>query len=227
MDDPNEAVRVVKVGGSLFDWPLLPVMLRAWLNEQTSAVNVLIAGGGAPADAVRQAAATFDLDDETSHWLCIDAMGLNSQLLASWLTESIVITTFAELRGLVASSKDQRIVFDSKEFLRAHEFRLPGHVLPHNWSVTSDSIAARLAEVLSAEELVLLKSADPPRETTTTFADAGFVDRNFPSFDGCGFRRRFVNLRQATNRPVGFEISFSDSQAQSLALATRLGGRIR
>ncbi|MCA9240540.1 MAG: hypothetical protein KDA37_10085, partial [Planctomycetales bacterium] len=50
------------------------------------------------------------------------------------------------------------------------------------WQVTSDSIAARVAEVLDAE-LVLLKAAPPPdgrRQDLDWLADAGYVDRWFP-----------------------------------------------
>jgi 5-(aminomethyl)-3-furanmethanol phosphate kinase len=199
-------VRVVKVGGSLLDWPELPRALDAWLNEQPSAINVLIAGGGNAVDAIRQASRAFLLDDESAHWLSIDAMSINSCLLADLLPDAVLVSMFGELWSAIETNSCLRIVFDSRQFLREHESELSGSLLPHNWSVTSDSIAARLAEVLPADELVLLKSADPPGKTTTALVDAGFVDRNFPSFNGCSFQRRFVNLRQAARCPAAFEI---------------------
>jgi aspartokinase-like uncharacterized kinase len=57
--------------------------------------------------------------------------------------------------------------------------------LPANWSVTSDSIAGRLAIALGADELALLKSVSPPvnRDTAhwlSELAVAGYVDSFFP-----------------------------------------------
>ena len=54
--------------------------------------------------------------------------------------------------------------------------------LPHSWSVTTDSIAARVAVRLGLEEIVLLKSASPPSGITLEEAAAsGFVDPYFPT----------------------------------------------
>jgi aspartokinase-like uncharacterized kinase len=179
--------------------------LRSWLEKQPRAINVLIAGGGNPVDAIREASRAGSLDDESAHWAAIDAMSINARLLAGLLDEAEFISTFTTLKAAITDYSYRQTVFDVRQFLRGHESKLDGCILPHDWSVTSDSIAARLAEVLAADELVLLKSADPPCETTTALANAGFVDRNFPVFDGCSFRRRFVNLRQSGKCPVAFE----------------------
>jgi len=201
-------IRVVKVGGSLLDWPELPVVLDAWLKEQPSASNILISGGGRHVDVIRQTSGSSSLNDETAHWLAIDAMSSNSRWLADFLPNTAFISTYAELQSAAANNSCRRIVFDVKEFLREHESKLPGSVLPHDWTATSDSIAARVAEALGADELVLLKSADPPTESITALAERGFVDRYFPAFDRCRFRRRFVNLRR-------FVVSSGVSKANS------------
>jgi aspartokinase-like uncharacterized kinase len=204
-------IRVVKVGGSLFDWPSLPRALDGWISAQAAAINVLIAGGGSLVDTIRRASQTFSLDDETAHWLSIDAMSINATFLAGFLPDAESISTYRELRTAIEMDSCRRLVFDAREFLREHESKLAGCVLPHDWSVTSDSIAARVAEVLKAEELVLLKSADPSDKTTTTLVDAGFVDRYFLAFDDCGFRRQFVNLRHVAKCPVEVEIRLSST----------------
>jgi len=72
---------------------------------------------------------------------------------------------------------------------------LPGSVLPRSWTVSSDSIAARLAEVLPADELVLLKSSDPTTGEADGLADQEYVDEFFPAFARCRFRCKFVDLR--------------------------------
>lgn len=198
-------VRVVKVGGSLFDWPLLPTALNRWLNDQPPAVNVLIAGGGALVDTIRQASQALSLDDESSHWLCIDAMSIHSRLLVHLMTDALLISSYSKLRSAIEMNSSSRIIYDAQEFLRDHESSLPGHVLPHDWSATSDSIAARVAEVLVARELVLLKSTDPPAGTVKTLAGDGFVDGFFSSFDCSQFRQQFVNLRRTVVHPSGVE----------------------
>jgi aspartokinase-like uncharacterized kinase len=71
-------------------------------------------------------------------------------------------------------------VFESEPFLRDGEARWTGTPLPHGWHVTSDSIAARVAECLGAAELVLLKSAPPPSDLSEAMdAATGYVDGHF------------------------------------------------
>ena len=188
-------IRVIKVGGSLLNWSQLPAAVEEWLQAQPSAVNVLIAGGGPFTEAIWQASRTFSLSEEEAHWLCVDAMSLTSQLLARIVTNTEPVTQFDELRRRVEQAASGRIVFDPNEFLREHESRLTGSLLASNWTASSDSIAARLAEVLPADELVLLKSSDPPTGEARALADQGYVDEFFPAFARCQFRCRFVNLR--------------------------------
>jgi len=176
-------------------WPRLGQTLNHWLHEQPVAVTILIAGGGDLADAVRESAQHYSLSDEEAHWQCIEAMTANSLSLAKLFEEVICVATWSDLLRVIDSSPTVPILFDSHQFLRDVEPCLPGRVLPHDWSVTSDSIAARLAEVMGAEELVLLKSADVPSTEAPLLAKLQYLDRFFPKFEDCRFRRRFVNLR--------------------------------
>lgn len=196
----RDTIRVVKVGGSLLKWSPLPAALNEWLASQPPAINILIAGGGPLVDAIRQVSQLQSLSDESAHWLCIDAMSVTSRLLADLLTDFERITEFDDLSHRIATSTTKPIVFDPNEFLRKHESHQPGHVLPHSWAATSDSIAARLAEVLAADELVLLKSTDPPASELRVLTDLGYVDQHFPSFTNSHFQHRFVNLREAAKR---------------------------
>ena len=59
--------RVIKVGGSLLDWPPLPRAIGSWLATQPAALNVLICGGGPLAETIRRADRDFRLGDETAH----------------------------------------------------------------------------------------------------------------------------------------------------------------
>ena len=146
------AVRVVKLGGSLLDWPEWPAQLHSWLAVQPIMRNILIAGGGALADVVRGWDRDFRLDAETAHWLAIDAMSvtallaarlLDVELTAGWnlLVERLEDTAQSERRGSL-------VVFDPREFLHRIEPELPGPLLPHSWKVTSDSITAQWPKLL-------------------------------------------------------------------------------
>jgi aspartokinase-like uncharacterized kinase len=137
-------MRVVKVGGSLFDLPDLPARLRPWLPA------VVVPGGGAMADAVRELHRVHGLPEETSHWLALRTCGIHAHFLAHLLNLPVIAYPIAGPG-----------VLDPFAFCTDDEGR-PG-CLPHTWDATSDSVAARAAELLQAE-LILLKSADGPLE---------------------------------------------------------------
>ena len=69
--------------------------------------------------------------------------------------------------------------------------------LPRTWENTTDSIAARIAEILRADRLVLLKSTGaPPGLTTQGAAELGVVDRVFPRAARAIPEVVLVNLRE-------------------------------
>ncbi len=190
---------VVKVGGSLFDHPALGPALRAFVASLAPADVLLVPGGGPVADAVRQLDRVHALGEEAAHWLALRALGVTAAFL-----EGIVRPTpqpppcregEPDLRHSVASGVTEDSVraftpslqgggwggglLDCFTFAQEDEAR-PGS-LPHTWSVTTDSIAARAAVVFRAERLVLLKSVDvPPGTPWETAAANGWVDAHFP-----------------------------------------------
>lgn len=189
------SIRVVKVGGSLLDWPELPIALAEWIRSQPISVHLLIAGGGSLAQAIWQASRAFALPDDAAHWLCIDTMSATARLLAQVVSGVEFVSEFAALKERARNTVTGPVVCDCNSFLREYEHHSHGHVLPCDWSVSSDSIAARLAEVLEADELVLLKSADPPAGTIQDWENGSYVDEYFPAFAKSGFQIRFINLR--------------------------------
>ena len=194
-------LRIVKIGGSLFDWPQLPQALCAWLDAEPIATNVLIAGGGALADIIRQADATFRLGEQQSHCLCLDVMGVTARLLTGLLAgRSRLVDDWDTLVMLRLSQSC--LAFDVRQFLTHVEPLWEGDPLPHTWDVTSDSIAARVAIAVGAQELVLLKSCPPgDGQDVRQWAEAGVVDRHFPRAIG-GFPGtiRLINLREMAAR---------------------------
>ena len=180
---------VVKVGGSLFDWPDLGPRLRRWLAAHAPPETLLVPGGGAAADAVRALQRLHGFDDETAHWLALRAMTLNAHALAALLPGSCVIDG-PDLAELVWG-QGRRPVLDAFAFGESDEAD-PDH-LPHTWAVTSDSVAARAAVLLGAD-LVLLKSAAPPAGDVAAWAEGGYVDAWLPRVAG-EMAVRAVDLR--------------------------------
>jgi aspartokinase-like uncharacterized kinase len=153
-------VIVVKVGGSLFDAPALGPALRAYLSTLAPQPVLLVAGGGAVADAVRAFDRTHALGEAPAHWLALASLDVTAGLL----------------ERLVGG---RARVLNCLAFAREDDAR-PG-ALPHTWAVTTDSIAARAAEVFGATRLVLLKSVDVPAGLShAQAAERGFVDAHFP-----------------------------------------------
>jgi aspartokinase-like uncharacterized kinase len=168
---------VVKIGGSLYDLPDLGSRLRRWLSECLSDASViLVPGGGGTADAIRYLDHRHGLGEETSHWLALRALTLNAHFLAALLPPACVLGDVGALRR--AGNKNLFSILDVHEFARIDE-RRAGH-LPHRWAVTSDALAARVAVVVQAHYLVLLKSTTiPPGMDWTEAGRRGLVDERF------------------------------------------------
>ena len=187
------SIRVIRVGGSLLTWNSFVPSFRRWLKSQPPARSVLFAGGGPWIELNRQAAKRFDLTEEAAHWVCVRTLQTTADLVRQ-LFNAQLTSDFAELRQGDTRGENQLIVFDVYDFLRQDEKRSDS--LPANWDVTSDSIAARLAHRLEADELVLLKSTSPPEpKDPQSLADSGYVDRYFPIASKPLKTIRYVNLR--------------------------------
>src|SRR5260370_42090696 len=85
------ALTVVKVGGSLYDLADLQSRLRAWLAERVGERVLLVPGGGATADAVREFDNRHGLGEEKAHWLALRALALNASFLLSLLPEAEIV----------------------------------------------------------------------------------------------------------------------------------------
>ena len=188
--------RVVKVGGSLLDKQGLADDILQWLSRQPTAQNILVAGGGRVVNAVRTLDRVHSLDAESAHWLCVCAMRVTTRLLVDLLKNEVTtVTTLGQLEN--EQSEGRLYVFDSEHFLCHDEPSCVGTMLPPNGSVTSDSIAARIGQVLDAAELVLLKSADPPQPVSLeAAAQTGYVDEFLPQLADDLTRIRCVNFRR-------------------------------
>jgi aspartokinase-like uncharacterized kinase len=192
---------VIKVGGSLFDWSGLPRSLASILDDRWAAgqTPVLLAGGGAAADFVRDLDHTFALGELAAHRLALRALDLTAHALAALLPGLDVVTEFAALAPVWQRARVP--VLAPHRFLNEHDC-IARDPLPCSWDVTSDTIAARVAVALGARELVLLKSTPlPPATDRSKAARLGLVDGLFP--DVCRELERvcYLDVRAATCTP--------------------------
>ena len=206
---------IVKVGGSLYDWPMLGERLRAWLHELNAERVLIVPGGGAAADAVRAYDGVHQLGEEASHWLAIQAVSLNARLLQQLLPEANVI---ADPRGIRFQSCNaephdwnrmpQVYILDAYPFFQADE--QTSAPLPHRWHVTSDSLAVRVAALTDARELILLKSMAWAGDHWTQAVQAGVVDGYFAEAlkqTPASLRTRIVNLQAWSPRETSVSSS--------------------
>ncbi len=155
-------IRVVKVGGSLLDWDQLPDRLRQFVMQRSPrAVSLVVAGGGEIVEAVRRYDQTHALNQEDCHWLCVDLMDSTTKLVAMLISDWPILQSPEELADwLRLQSNDLNLsgavaIVSPKAF---YSRTLHADRLPVSWDTTSDSISGLLADLVSANELILLKS---------------------------------------------------------------------
>ena len=194
MTRPDGPIVVVKLGGSLLAWPEWPPRLAAWLASRPAIRPVLVVGGGRFADVLRDLDQTHALGEARAHALALRILDTTAHLAAALLPGSEVVTEVEHLpRTWVAGRLP---ILTPRRFLDRDD-RESLDPLPHAWTTTTDSIAARVATRLDAAELVLLKSTPLPPAVTTweTAATLGLVDPEFPRAAGKIPQVRFVALQ--------------------------------
>jgi aspartokinase-like uncharacterized kinase len=180
-------VCVVKLGGSLLDFEQLPVRLESWLSRHRDSKMVFVVGGGYRVEQVRDWEQRFEICPGDSHWHSIEMMQLNSLAVASWFSDWVWTD---DLDNVVEAESAKPVIFAVKHWLLSLDDRLP-----ETWDVTSDSIAATVACEITADQLVLLKSADPPAGASLeSLTESGYVDKYF-QHAAKELSIRLVNLR--------------------------------
>jgi 5-(aminomethyl)-3-furanmethanol phosphate kinase len=145
---------VVKVGGGLGD-SALPALCTTLGELGARHPLIVVPGGAGFADAVRDADRRFRLRAPTSHRMAILAMEQFGWLLTDLIPGAVPCAGLPEVRP-----------GRTTVLLPA---ALPLDALPASWHVTSDSIAAWVADRAGAGRLVLVKAVDglfadwPPR----------------------------------------------------------------
>ncbi len=186
---------VYKIGGSLFELPKLADIIRQVLSQRAQCAALLVVGGGATADIVRDWDQRHSLGEETAHELALAAMDLNAALVSRLISGLREVRSVQQIRAAASDNVVGLLCADC--FIKSAEAQ--GHrALEQSWRITSDSIAAWTAGVIAAAELVLLKSAPlPPGISLEDAAREGLVDEAFPQIAGKLPTICWVNARDA------------------------------
>ena len=178
---------VVKLGGSLANYP---DDLKRWLKALAEAGKgrvVIVPGGSFFADWVRAAQKRWGFDDAAAHAMGLRAMEQYGLMLCGLQKSFVPARTETEIRK--ALQENQVPVWLPVQTLACED-------LPPSWDVTSDSLAAWLARRLAAERLVLVKSCALPEGEMdmAELSRKGIVDAAFPGFvDAAAFDVWLVN----------------------------------
>ncbi|MFW5444484.1 MAG: uridylate kinase [Methylococcaceae bacterium] len=168
-------MKVIKLGGSLMqDIPVLTQCLKS-IERQNKEKLVLVPGGGTFADQVRLVQKQWGFTDEIAHQMAVLAMQQTAILFSS-IVQSVV------LAGKV-STIQQALVNHSVVIWSPDIDELNSANIKTDWDVTSDSLAAWLANQLKATELILVKSAEIPFTLSIQqMQEQGLLDQAFNAY---------------------------------------------
>jgi aspartokinase-like uncharacterized kinase len=156
---------VLKVGGSLTENPASLTSLCQQLSVLAETHKIaVVPGGGEFADTVRKFDEKYTLSDAVAHKMAILAMDQYGFFLSDITPESYVSYSLKEISNSATGTLP--ILLPSKLMFREDP-------LKHSWDVTSDTIAAYIAQLLHAEKLILVTDVDgifseDPKKTLDT-----------------------------------------------------------
>jgi 5-(aminomethyl)-3-furanmethanol phosphate kinase len=145
---------VVKVGGGLAREGgdgALRALCRAIGDAGARHSLLVVPGGAAFADAVREHDSRFDLRPATAHRMAILGMEQFGWLLSDLIPGAVRCVDLAAARADTARGRTPILLPAAL---------LAGDPLPASWAVTSDSIAAWAAGAANAARLVLVKPVE-------------------------------------------------------------------
>lgn len=161
---------VVKLGGSLAETGRLKSILSLVLRAERPVI--IVPGGGPYADAVRESQHELGFSDEAAHEMAILAMNQMGLAMISLDERLVAAETLDAIRQ---AQKKRRIAVWLPAKLCARD-----STIPRDWSITSDGLAARLAERLGGTHVVLVKSCTvTPSATAAALSRVGVVDAAF------------------------------------------------
>ncbi len=165
-------VVVIKIGGSLAHSEKLRTCLQHIARLFANQAVVIVPGGGVFADQVRSLQQIWHFDDTTAHTMALLAMQQMALFYQSVHPEFKIISHSQDIKRQYAVQK--------KLLWSPNISELEAAQLNPSWDVTSDSLAAWLANTLPAKELILVKSASI--DSSLSFAELAqrdIIDKAF------------------------------------------------
>jgi hypothetical protein len=158
---------------------------------------IIITGGGSCANFIRFIDNKLDIGNDLAHWEAILSMDWNSLQLHSQFPKITLFSRFSEVFDFLKNNKKKRriILFQSFSFLYTED------ILPHNWNVTSDSIAIYIASKLGLNKCFLIKNID------------GILDKNHKLLRKLTVQK-YKELKNA-NKLANFPFQFKDLKKQT------------
>ena len=149
----NERGAIFKIGGKLFEDEKslrnIITQLRDLYTSKILTKIVIISGGGKLANFVRLIDQKLALGPDLSHWMAILAMDINGEFISHYSK----IKCTADLKE-IEQMKTIFTIFLPYSYLKEED------ELPHDWQVTSDSIALYLTHVMKFNACYLIKDID-------------------------------------------------------------------
>jgi dihydroneopterin aldolase len=186
---------VLKLGGSLLAIPDLMDRLEAVIFRLRPSPVLIVPGGGAAADIIRDLDQKLRLSPEKAHRDAIAAMSHNAALLCRLNKSLRLVRNYDE--ALQVWSRGHAAVLDADSFLFEQPDKTGVDSLPASWDITSDSIAAWTARHWQADRLILAKSCDAPETNLSALCQLGMIDRAFETSVG-QVRTEWLNLRSSS-----------------------------
>jgi aspartokinase-like uncharacterized kinase len=166
---------VIKLGGSLSQSDALLKSLNSIKQNYADQAVVIVPGGGAFADQVRLAQQRWRFDDNTAHKMAILAMQQMALLIKGLMDDFSIANSVTDIPKQL---QRQKIVVWSPDIVE-----LDNASIQASWNITSDSLAAWLAGVISASKLILVKSAIIDENLSLRqLAEKAVVDKGFCDF---------------------------------------------
>jgi aspartokinase-like uncharacterized kinase len=164
-------ILVVKIGGSLAETGRLKSALDAIASAKRPVV--VVPGGGEFAQKVRDLQNALRFDDKSAHRLAM--LGMH-QMAEMYFTLDPRFAAADSLGGI-----QRQLAVGLTPVWMPLQMCQTDPEIPTDWSITSDGLAARLAERMGGAAVVLLKSVDvAPNGAAADLAREGVVDTVFP-----------------------------------------------